>query len=321
MVIAMDLPPAWYDAIAMRSSVRRYLPMPVPGETVERLRVVSDDLRRAVGAGLQEAPRKGVQPAAGEGSQPAEVEGSQPAESEGVQPSPAARIVLIEHDAGSLFTGVLGKFLGSYGRVEGATLAAAFIGRAGHEGEVGYVGEAFILEATSLGLSTCWIAGTFDKERAAGVAELAEGERVVALTPLGFAGERPRGERFLRRALKAWDRLPIEKIAPGIDGGAAGGDDPTAREAAGAEPWPAWARSAVEAARRAPSGANRQPCRFRLDGDGLVLSRASKIYWTAPIDFGIARLHVELGAAHEGVRGTWETLADPDVARFVPEDG
>jgi hypothetical protein len=74
----------------------------------------------------------------------------------------------------------------------------------------------------------------------------------------------------------------------------------------------------VQAARLAPSGANRQPWRFRLEGDALVMSRADKLYWTAPIDFGIARLHVELGAQHEGVSGTWTMLAAPDVARFTP---
>jgi hypothetical protein len=79
--------------------------------------------------------------------------------------------------------------------------------------------------------------------------------------------------------------------------------------------------AAVEAARVAPSGANKQPWRFRLEGGTLVMGRAEKIYWTAPIDFGIAMLHVELGAEHAGVRGAWEHLAEPDVARFVPDSG
>lgn len=129
----------------------------------------------------------------------------------------------------------------------------------------------------------------------------------MALTPVGTpVGRRPRGERLLRRAVKASGRLPLETLAPGI------GD-----QSRGAPSWPVWARTAVAAARLAPSGANRQPWRFRYDGRGVVLTRAEKLYWTAPIDFGIARLHVELGAAHEGTRGVWEALAEPDVARFV----
>jgi hypothetical protein len=74
----------------------------------------------------------------------------------------------------------------------------------------------------------------------------------------------------------------------------------------------------VEAARVAPSGANRQPWRFRLQDGALVMSCAEKTYWTAPLDYGIAMLHVELGAAHEGVHGVWDHLSEPDVARFVP---
>ena len=219
-------------------------------------------------------------------------------------PSPDARVAIVDGETDRLFTGVFG----SYGAVAGAPLAAAFLGSERHEGDVGYLGEAFILEATSLGLGTCWIAGSFDKERTGGLVALEPGERVMALTPVGTPVERrPRGERLLRQAIKASKRLSLEKLAPGID-------DPSGGESR----WPAWARTAVAAARLAPSGANHQPWRFRYDGHGLVLTRATKLYWTAPLDFGIARLHVELGAAHEGVRGVWQELAEPDIARFLP---
>ena len=167
----------------------------------------------------------------------------------------------------------------------------------------GYLGEGLILEATRLGLGTCWVAGSFDKTGAAELVDLAPGEQVVAVSPLGYATQRPsNGERMLRTMVKASARLSVEKLAPGVlDGG-----------------WPQWAVTAVQAARLAPSGANRQPWRFRLDGDALVMGRADRLYWTAPIDFGIARLHVELGAQHEGVRGSWTMLPEPDVARFTP---
>ena len=273
----MDLFPAWYDAIAVRASRRRYEPAAVADDIVARLRAFC------------EADR----------------------------PSTSARVTMVEGASDRLFTGVLGKFAGSYGRVEGAPLVAAFVGSDGHEGEVGYLGEAFILEATTLGLGTCWIAGTFDKKQAGELVELSEGERVMALTPLGTPVERRgAGKRLLRRALKVSRRLPLGTIAPGIDGPAGG---KTAAATGSDTPWPAWARTAVEAARLAPSGVNRQPWRFRLEGPGLVLARAEKLYWTAPFDLGIAQLHVELGAAHAGVRGIWEPLVEPDVARFVPE--
>jgi nitroreductase len=259
----VELKPSWYDAIGKRVSRRRYAPREVPGELRDRLKA---HLARAGVFG-------------------------------------GARACLVEDAGESLFTGVLG----GYGAVSGMPLTAAFVGRDGgadeSQSDVGYVGEAFILEATDLGLGTCWIAGSFDKERAAGVVELAPGERVVAITPLGYPTDKqPGGERLLRTAVRASARISVEKLAPGILGGA----------------WPLWAVTAVQAARLAPSGANRQPWRFRLDGESLVMSRADKLYWTAPIDLGIARLHVELGAPHEGVSGAWEELPAPDVARFTP---
>ncbi len=260
----MELSATWYDAIAVRTSQRRYPATPLAADASAHLRAFCA----------------------------------------AVQPSPNARLVVVDSDVDRLFTGILG----SYGAVSGAPLAVAFVGRVGAEAEVGYLGEAFVLEATSLGLSTCWIAGSFDKERADGLVELTPGERVMALTPVGNPlKRRPAGERLMRRVVGASARLPIEKIAPGIDG------------SPGAPAWPSWARAAVEAARLAPSGVNRQPWRFRYDDGALVLTRSAKLYWTAPLDFGIAELHIELGAACRGVRGTWEPLDEPDVARFVPD--
>lgn len=214
------------------------------------------------------------------------------------RPHQPVHVELIKDAPADVFTGLAG----SYGKVDGARWVAVFVGPADSELEIGFTGEAFILEATRLGLDTCWIAGSFDKQGAGRLVELQADERVLAITPVGHALERqPIGERLLRSAVRATSRRPIEELAPGIGDG-----------------WPGWAVAAVEAARRAPSGANRQPWRFRLDGGSLVMGRAAKLYWTAPIDFGIAMLHAELAAAHAGVAGRWERLDAPDVAGFSP---
>ncbi len=149
----------------------------------------------------------------------------------------------------------------------------------------------------------------FDRETVEPLASLQPGEQVVAVTPVGHPVERKQiMERMMSAAVRSAARRQVEEIAPGLKRGF--GPDH--------EAWPDWAVTAVEAARLAPSGANRQPWRFRLRDGSLVMGRAEKVYWTAPIDFGIAMLHVELGAGHEGVRGAWDRLPDPDVARFVP---
>jgi nitroreductase len=261
----LALDPAWFEAIALRRSRRRYATRTVPGAAIAALRGLCERFRLA----------------------------------------PGARVTLVE-GGGDVFTGLGERLGGAYGRVEGAPWTAAFIAPEGAEVEAGYVGEAFVLETTRLGLGTCWVAGMFDKDAAARLADLAPGERVMAVTPVGYALERKAlVERMMSAAVRSAARRQVEDIAPGLT-------------RSGSAAWPAWAVSAVEAARQAPSGANRQPWRFRLDGGGLVLATAADAYWTAPIDCGIAMLHAELGALHEGARGDWVRLDSPDVARFEP---
>lgn len=210
-----------------------------------------------------------------------------------------ARAVLVRNAPESVFTG----FIGSYGKVAGAPSLVAFVGGDDSLADVGFVGECVILDATLAGLDTCWIAGTFSAENAATMADLAPGERVCAVTPLGYAKEAKSGaERLATAFMKPRARLAMAEIAPGCDS------------------WPAWARDAAEAVRLAPSGVNKQPWRLRFEGGALVLGSARGTYWTAPMDFGIAMLHAQLGALHAGVRGSWEMLSAPDIARFTPAE-
>jgi len=265
-----ELDPAWYDAIAVRRSRRRYGDRKVAAAALEALTAFTERFRLA----------------------------------------PGARVALVE-GGGGVFTGLLDRFGGAYGRVEGAPLTAAFVGPRDSELQIGYVGEAFVLEATRLGLGTCWVAGMFDRKTAAGLVNLHRGEHVFAVTPVGHPVEHKRVvERVMSKAVGSAARRQVEEIAPRL----------MRTSGHGHPAWPAWAVTAVEAARLAPSGANKQPWRFSMEHDALVMGHADRTGWTAPIDFGIAMLHVELGAARDGVHGAWERLDEPLVARFVPGD-
>ena len=214
------------------------------------------------------------------------------------RPAPmACRALLLPQALDDIYKGVLGP----YGRVQGAPALVAFVARKDALVDTGYLGEAVILEATVTGLDTCWVAGTFDKGAVSTYVDVASGEEVVAVTPLGHAiPAKSRGEKVLRRVVRSDRRKTAGEIASGHEG------------------WPAWAIEAVEAVRMAPSGANGQPWRLRMEDDALVVARSAKAYWTHPFDTGIAMLHAELGALHAGVPGRWERLEDPDVARFTP---
>lgn len=213
------------------------------------------------------------------------------------RPVPGVRVAIALSVPEDVFTG----YAGSYGRVRGFISAAAFIGPEHADTAAGYVGEAFVLEATRLGLDTCWVAGSYDRKRAAAVFPVADGEHLYAITPVGYAtAKQAVDEKAMRTLVRSASRKPLSEIAPGASG------------------WPGWARSAAEAARLAPTGANGQPQRLRFEDGSLVVGSADKAYWTAGIDFGIVMLHAELGAQHGGVLGTWEALPGPDVARFTP---
>jgi hypothetical protein len=83
---------------------------------------------------------------------------------------------------------------------------------------------------------------------------------------------------------------------------------------------PVWMKAALEAARLAPSAMNRQPWRFQVDKESITVSADSVVNPTMVVskrlDCGIAMLHVEVGALASGVKGSWELLKSPRVARF-----
>jgi nitroreductase len=220
------------------------------------------------------------------------------------RPYEDARVVLVRAPEVDVFTGILG----AYGRVTGTPHLLVFI--ADERGSfadqhVGFAGEGVVLEATRLGIDTCWVGGFFKAAKVRRVVELAEGERVYAVSPLGYASRSVgAAERSMQSMAGSRKRKCVEELAPGIGCS-----------------WPEWAVTAVETARLAPSAANRQPWRFRLEDGGLVIAKDTSFETpkvTKRLDCGIAMLHAELGAMASGARGAWTDLDGADVARFDP---
>lgn len=278
---------------------------------------------------------------------------------ESFRPFPAVRAVLVAEAPESLFVhrkddrptmAAVGQFymgiMGSYGRVDGAPAALAFAGRVAPEStaddehpdagggtgidgpgngtgvdgadllladfaveeQIGYVGEAAVLEATALGMDTCWVAGFFSPGATEVLIGAGSSEMVFAVSPLGHARSQLTGkERYAFQMGRPKKRLKLEHIAVGL----------LAKE------WPVWAVAGVRAAHTAPSAMNRQPWRFRLDGDTVILGcdRPDTYGVSKRIDCGIAMLHFELGVRAAGRDGSWEpadTGLELDVARWRP---
>jgi hypothetical protein len=209
----------------------------------------------------------------------------------------------VTESADSVFKGIIG----SYGRIKNAPAFIAFIGKMDGpfvQEQVGYTGEGIILEATALGLSTCWVGGFFRAEIAASLAEVSHGERVLAVTPVGYARESESlQEKLMTGFARSHNRVAISKLARGLP----------------REKWPDWVNPSLEAARRAPSAANRQPWGFDVQDDGItvfVRTAGPEFNVSKRLDCGIAMLHLEVAALDSGCRGKWEFLPSPQVAIF-----
>ena len=117
-----------------------------------------------------------------------------------------------------------------YGKIRGTDAFAAVVLDAAAEPEMaGYVGEAFVLECTAMGLGTCWLGASYNKNNAFSAIKLAEGERVACIIAIGVPDE----------AYVARPRRSFEKLT-GLTADAFGA-------------LPTWQKRAIECARRAPS--------------------------------------------------------------------
>jgi len=218
-------------------------------------------------------------------------------------PFPHARSRLVTEAADSVFKGIIG----SYGRIKNAPAFIAFIGDMDDpfvQEEVGYTGEGIILEATALGLNTCWVGGFFRPEIVASLIEVRSKERVLAITPVGYARESESlQEKLMTGFARSHNRVALSKLVRGL---------PRDR-------WPNRVGVSLEAARLAPSAANRQPWGFDVQDDGItvfVRTRGPEFSVSKRLDCGIAMLHLEVAALDSGCKGKWEFLPPPQVARF-----
>ncbi len=77
--------------------------------------------------------------------------------------------------------------------------------------DVGISMQQLVLAATSLGLGTCWIGG-FDEAKIKKALAVPENIKVVALTPVGYAGEAGLKSKVLRTTIGADKRKPLEEF-------------------------------------------------------------------------------------------------------------
>jgi nitroreductase len=202
---------------------------------------------------------------------------------------------------------------GSYGMIRGARFYLAALVRKDEPRrweDAGFALEAVVLQATSLGLGSCWIGGVFDRKRFGRVLGIDAGEQLPAVVAVGRPAARP----SLRDRLVRWSARGNQRKSPAELFFAGDWRTPLPDE----EP-SAWG-PVLECVRLAPSASNKQPWRvIRANGVfHFFLSRDKAYSAMMPladlqrIDLGIAICHFQSAAADAGLNGEWADVV-PEI--------
>lgn len=205
------------------------------------------------------------------------------------------------------------KACGTYGVIKGARqfIVGAVEKQTRCMEDYGFCMEKAILQATALGLGTCWLGGTFKRTGFAAKIRLADDELLPAITPVGYASDkRSLIDHAFRFAAGSNRRKPWEELFFRED------LKPLKKEEAGSY------ETALESVRIGPSASNKQPWRIIRDGDKpclhFFLQRTSGYgdygeVRLQNVDIGIAMCHFELSARELGLDGCWK-VAVPGIA-------
>ena len=178
----------------------------------------------------------------------------------------------------------------------------------------GYSFEMLVLHAWSLGIGTTWIGGTMKRELFEKAADLADGEMMPCVSPLGYpAKKRSLRESVMRKGIGADSRMPAEKI---FFDGAWDIGLPVEKQKGIWEP--------IEMVRWAPSAVNKQPWRIIVSGNdfhfyekhdkGYISDKTGDLQ---KIDVGIALCHFVMGLKDQGEIPS-VVVEEPGIA--VPEE-
>lgn len=169
-------------------------------------------------------------------------------------------------------------FAKSYCGIKGTDSFFAIVGREEEPHlleKVGYYGEKIVLEATRLGLGTCWISVTYDKDKCPCV--IGAGQKLVMVIAVGEIAEDSHPDDEFGQQINRRNSRPIEYLYT-ADG----------------EP-PAWFIEGMQAVAKAPSNLNTQPVRF-FYSPAKVIAYVDGVPANQNVDMGIAELHFEIAS-------------------------
>ena len=170
-------------------------------------------------------------------------------------------------------------FAKSYLGVKGASCYFAMVGDRDmphlHE-KIGYYGERLVLEATALGLGTCWLNVSYNEDL--WTCELGDNDKLVIIVAVGESAEEIKiDDPFAVNMSLHRSTRPIEYMYT-ADGEV-----------------PEWFLEGMKAVAKAPSSQNSQPVKFFYSSSKIIayVDSGSK---SRNIELGVAELHFELAS-------------------------
>ncbi len=195
-----------------------------------------------------------------------------------------------------------GEKLGTYGIIKDANL---YMGVTVPNEEyaleaLGYEFEHLVLYATSLGLGTCWLGGTFNRSAFSSAMKIDANDIFPILSPLGYPAEKKSiTEQIMRRTVKASGRFEWNKLFFKDNF-----EKTLSVEEAGDYVFP------LEMLRLAPSAVNKQPWRVVMTDKEIHFFEERSVESghidMHRIDVGIAVCHFHLASLESGKAGHFE---------------
>ena len=163
------------------------------------------------------------------------------------------------------------SFLAHYGKFTNVQNYIAMVGNKQYpnlDETIGYFGEEIVLKAQTMGLNTCWVAGTFSKKKCK--AQVGKDEKLLCVISIGYGENQGQNHKS----------KPLEKLCKA--------DLSTA---------PEWFKEGVDGALKAPTALNQQKFVISLDGEDAVIT--SKGGAMTKIDLGIVKYNFEVSSGRK----------------------
>lgn len=153
--------------------------------------------------------------------------------------------------------------------------------------ECGYYGESILLQCVYHGLGTCWVSGTYNENKVYDMIDLPRDERLYAAITIGYVKDSLSiVEKAMYNATHKKNK-PYQKMFDVCD-----------------EKLPDEFAYAMKLVEMGPSAVNRRPVHFKYE-NGILSAFVDEPYSDKSIDFGIAKLHFQVGCRAKGKGGRW----------------